>query len=63
MKKANPNFDRWKKYNDKIYILLKGELEDWDKEFLTSIRSKLYSGLTDNQLRCLDQILKKYYDL
>jgi hypothetical protein len=59
--KANPNFVRWKKYNDKVYILLKGNLDDWDKEFLTSIRSKLYDGMTENQERCLEKILDKYY--
>ena len=61
MNEKNFSYVKWKKYNQEIFLLLKGELTDWEKDFLESIRKSLNGYLSDRQEACLRRIIQKYF--
>lgn len=43
---------------DRCYLLLRGELTLWEREFVSSVRGK---DLSTQQKKCLDRIWEKYF--
>jgi hypothetical protein len=56
-----PRHNRTDRRGD-IYLLLKGDLADWERDFLKSANRRLES-LTERQARCLDRICDRYFRL
>jgi hypothetical protein len=54
------DYVQWKKYNDKVILLLKGDLTEWEQQFCSSIFKKI-GHLTDRQIMYLDLIVFKYF--
>jgi hypothetical protein len=55
------NYQEWKKYKNKIYILLRGDLPEWEKDFLTSLDKCIGNGMSEKQKFYLDKIIFKYF--
>ena len=53
------DFEQWKKYVSLTYLLLRGELTDWEEGFVRSVYKKLGSA-SERQIEVLDQIIGKY---
>ena len=43
-----------------VYLLLHGELTDWERDFLKSIRKRLPNNLTEKQEYWIKKIRNKY---
>jgi len=50
------DFKQWKKYKDSIFLLMRGNLSDWDKGFICSINKQL-GNLSPKQIAVLERIL------
>jgi hypothetical protein len=53
-------YERWKKYSTPIYLLLKGDLGDFEREFLSSVNSYIYDGMSEKQENLLRKILIRH---
>lgn len=54
------SFSDWKKYHASVYLLKKGQLTEFEAEFIDSIDKFLWN-LSDKQRDILDRIIIKYF--